>query len=51
MNKRVLTRCDAGVARYSLSNDRNIYVCPAADGMSELVIGSPISKVEINGFR
>lgn len=40
LGKKVTTRCDAGIGRFSLAPDGCIYVCPGAIDIEELVIGS-----------
>jgi radical SAM protein with 4Fe4S-binding SPASM domain len=40
LNHKVLTRCDAGIGRFSLAQDGNIYACPGAIGIEELEVGS-----------
>lgn len=37
---KIMTRCDAGIARFSLGADRKIYACPAACGKKEFVLGA-----------
>lgn len=39
-NKKFVTRCDAGIGRFSLSTDRKIYSCPAACDREAFVLGS-----------
>lgn len=45
---RVSTRCDAGFSRASLDAEHNIYVCPAAIGIKDLVIGTLESGIDFN---
>ena len=33
-------RCDAGIGRFSLAGDKNIYFCPAAAGMEGGIVGN-----------
>jgi|GEM_PF-771021 len=40
LNQKVSTRCDAGIGRFSLAQDGNIYACPGAIGIDELKVGS-----------
>lgn len=40
LSKKVLTRCDAGLGRFSLSNSGKIYVCPGGVDVDELVVGT-----------
>ena len=40
MGQKVSTRCDAGIGRFSLASDGNIYVCPGAVDIEELLIGT-----------
>jgi len=45
---RVSTRCDAGFSRASLDAEKNIYVCPAAIGIQDLIIGTLEEGIDIN---
>ncbi len=40
LDAKVITRCDAGIGRFSLSSNKNIYVCPGAVDIDELIVGS-----------
>jgi uncharacterized protein len=40
LHHKVSTRCDAGIGRFSLTSDGNIYVCPGAIDIDELKIGT-----------
>lgn len=40
LNRAVYGRCDAGIGRFSLAGDKNIYICPAAVGIKGGMIGS-----------
>ena len=40
LNQKVSTRCDAGIGRFSLAQDGNIYACPGAIGIEDLKVGS-----------
>src|SRR5690554_1204127 len=42
-----MTRCDAGIGRYSLASDGTIYACPAAIGIKELEIGNNQSGIDV----
>lgn len=51
LNTNVTIRCDAGIARFSLSGDENIYICSAALGLEKFKIGNlsnGILKLEQN---
>lgn len=53
LNLKVLTRCDAGLGRFSLSADGKIYVCPGGVDILELVVGTlekGIDKTKSNEF-
>ncbi|MFA5563153.1 MAG: radical SAM protein [Candidatus Caldatribacteriota bacterium] len=39
LNQKVVTRCDAGIGRFSLTPDKKIISCPGAIGIDLLVIG------------
>lgn len=40
LNQKVSTRCDAGIGRFSLAPDGDIYACPGAIGINELKVGN-----------
>lgn len=40
VHQKVITRCDAGVGRFSLAPDGKIYACPGGIGIKDLAIGS-----------
>lgn len=40
INEKVSTRCDAGLSRFSLDSDGQIYSCSAAIGIKDLCIGN-----------
>jgi uncharacterized protein len=40
VHQKVITRCDAGVGRFSLAPDRKIYACPGGIGIKDLEMGS-----------
>lgn len=40
LNRTMYGRCDAGIGRFSLAGDKNIYFCPAAVGIDGGMIGS-----------
>lgn len=40
LNTKVAIRCDAGIARFSLGGDENIYICSAALGLEKFKIGN-----------
>lgn len=46
LNRNVYGRCDAGIGRFSLAGDKNIYFCPAAVGIN----GGAVGNLE-NGIR
>ncbi len=53
LNQKVLTRCDAGLGRVSLSTDGKIYVCPGGVDIEELVVGTldnGIDSKKVNKF-
>lgn len=39
LNQRCFIRCDGGLSRITLNDDKKIYICPAASGIEELCIG------------
>ncbi|MCH5155734.1 MAG: radical SAM protein [Clostridiales bacterium] len=39
LGQKVYGRCDAGIARFSLAGDKNIYFCPAAVGIEGGAVG------------
>lgn len=39
LNRKYYGRCDAGVGRFSLAGDKNIYFCPAATGVEGGIVG------------
>ncbi len=45
---KVLTRCDAGIGRFSLSSNGKIYACPAAVDIEELAIGDIENGLDMN---
>lgn len=47
LNQKIITRCDAGVGRYSLASDGKIYACPAAIGIKELEIGDNLKGIDL----
>lgn len=40
LNYKVITRCDAGLGRFSLSPSQDIYACPGAIGIEPMIIGN-----------
>lgn len=46
--EKVITRCDAGLGRFSLAPDRNIYACAAACDKKEFVIGTLDGGLDMN---
>lgn len=40
LNQRNIIRCDAGLSRFTLDDDGNVYACPAAYRIKELRVGS-----------
>lgn len=39
LGQRTRYRCDAGISRFTLDLDGNIYICPAASGKNEFLVG------------
>ncbi len=53
LNQKVSTRCDAGLGRFSLSTDGNIYACPGGVDIEELVVGTlenGLDRKKMNNF-
>lgn len=40
LGQRNIVRCDAGIGRFTLDDDGNVYACPAAFNIKELIVGN-----------
>lgn len=47
LGQRNVVRCDAGLGRFTLDDDGNVYACPAAFKMNELKVGTK-DKLDFN---
>ncbi len=47
LNQKVVSRCDAGVGRFSLAGNGKIYACPAAINIEPLEIGDSTKGIDL----
>lgn len=48
LNQKIQTRCDAGIGRYSLAPNGEIYACPGAIGLKEFIVGDLDNGIDKN---
>ena len=46
LSYRITTRCDAGFGRFSLDANGDIYACPGAVGIKDLVVGTLVTGID-----